>query len=267
MAYPSTLARTKDWGTEILTDADLEGQLDLIITWVNDLANSTTGHKHDGTTSEGPKILISNTTIASGAQGDIFHNGSAPARLAAGTSGQFLKTQGAAADPVWATVDADQSLDGSIVQVVNVLDGSVATGTTAINYDDTIPQNTEGDEYMTLAITPKSTTNKLRIDVYVFGGVDSTDSLCVALFQDSTADALAVGWSDHMQSTAPEKCKACSLSHFRTAGTTSATTFKVRAGRLSVGSATTFTFNGVGGSRKFGDKFASLITITEIKAS
>lgn len=38
------------------------------------------------------------------AQGDIFYrDGSGVARLAAGTSGQFLKTQGAGANPVWAT--------------------------------------------------------------------------------------------------------------------------------------------------------------------
>ena len=42
--------------------------------------------------------------IGSAAQGDILYRGaSAWARLGAGTSGQFLKTQGAGADPVWAT--------------------------------------------------------------------------------------------------------------------------------------------------------------------
>lgn len=36
-------------------------------------------------------------------QGDLYYNnGSAIARLGAGTSGQFLKTQGASANPVWA---------------------------------------------------------------------------------------------------------------------------------------------------------------------
>lgn len=42
--------------------------------------------------------------IVSAAQGDILYRGaSAWARLAAGTAGQFLKTQGAGADPVWDT--------------------------------------------------------------------------------------------------------------------------------------------------------------------
>ena len=56
MAWPTDLTRTKDWGTEIMTDTDLEGQLDLIIAWVMAMMNLTTGHKHDATENEGPKI-------------------------------------------------------------------------------------------------------------------------------------------------------------------------------------------------------------------
>lgn len=107
MAYPSDLVRTKNWGTEILTDSDLEGQFDLIINWVMAALNSTTGHAHDGTSNQGPKLSIASAlTIASQAQGDIIYasSSSAWARLGAGTNGQFLKTQGAAANPVWADV-------------------------------------------------------------------------------------------------------------------------------------------------------------------
>lgn len=46
--------------------------------------------------------------IGSAAQGDILYRGaSAWARLGAGTNGQFLQTQGAAANPQWATADGD----------------------------------------------------------------------------------------------------------------------------------------------------------------
>ena len=45
--------------------------------------------------------------IGSAAQGDILYRGAATwARLGAGTSGHFLKTQGAAANPTWAAVSA-----------------------------------------------------------------------------------------------------------------------------------------------------------------
>lgn len=64
MAYPSDLVRTKNWGTETLTDADLEGQLDLIINWVMAAQNSSTGHKHDGTSNEGPKLSVLADTVS-----------------------------------------------------------------------------------------------------------------------------------------------------------------------------------------------------------
>jgi len=54
---------------------------------------------------------------------------------------------------------------GFVVQMVSTQTGALQTDTTTIPADDTIPQNTEGFEVMTLAITLKSATNKLEIDV------------------------------------------------------------------------------------------------------
>lgn len=111
MAFPSDSARTKDWGTEVLTDADLEAQLDLLHNYFLACLNSSTGHSHDGTSNQGPKINITNLTVSSQAQGDIIYasSSSAWARLGAGTSGQYLKTQGAGANPTWATLIATQA--------------------------------------------------------------------------------------------------------------------------------------------------------------
>ena len=47
-----------------------------------------------------------------------------------------------------------------------------------------------------------------------------------------------------------------------TAGTTSSTTFKGRAGLSAAG---TLSFNGFGGARRFGGVMASSITITEVQ--
>lgn len=146
-----------------------------------------------------------------------------------------------------------------IVQVVNTQTGAVATGTTDIPFDDTIPQNTEGDQYMSLAITPTSATNKLKIDVvFSYGYSGDGLNITVALFQDTTANALAAMANgptnqNHMEYIA--------FSHYMTAGTTSATTFKVRAGDNG---SSTLTFNGRASARYFGGVIASSITITEI---
>ena len=65
-AYSSDLVRTKNWTTETLKDTDLEGQFDLIIAWVMALANETTGHKHDATENEGPKLVLTAAAAVSG---------------------------------------------------------------------------------------------------------------------------------------------------------------------------------------------------------
>jgi hypothetical protein len=161
---------------------------------------------------------------------------------------------------VKAYVDA-KKISGDVVQVVNTIVSTVATGTTAIPFDDSIPQKTEGTEYMTLAITPKNAANKLIIQVSCYlSNSNNNQSPTVALFQDDTADALAAAVHVH---TTGNQMGHIHLTHYMVAGTTSATTFKVRGGS---GVGATTTFNGYSGTRIFGGVSASSITITEIAA-
>ncbi len=65
------------------------------------------------------------TSIAGLAQGDVlYYNGTAWVRLGAGTSGQFLKTNGTGANPSWSTVTT---------KLVNVAQTSVNNGVNAGN--------------------------------------------------------------------------------------------------------------------------------------
>lgn len=145
-----------------------------------------------------------------------------------------------------------------VVQVVNTQTGTLATGTTAIPIDNTIPQNTEGDQYMTLAITPTNSNNNLKIEVVVNGAPDIGTWCLAALFQDTTANALAAQVSYQGANGGGTNLV---FTHYMTAGTTSSTTFKVRAG-TSTGSR--FSFNGGTGNQFMGGVMASSITITEI---
>lgn len=149
---------------------------------------------------------------------------------------------------------------GVVKQVVFTETGAVATGTALIPKDDTIPQITEGDEYMTRTITPGSTSNRLVIDVVYIGEQNTAGSLSitVALFRDAVAGALAVGVNEP---TAQTSLKTISFRHIMTAPSTSQITFRVRAGLRGAG---TLTFNGENGVRRFGGVLASSITITEI---
>lgn len=149
---------------------------------------------------------------------------------------------------------------GAVLQVVNFQTGAVATGTTIIPIDDTIPQNTEGNEYMALAITPTNASSKLLIEVtgLFSNSAAGGNNLVVALFQDSTATALATIWQWQLTATSG---LVINFKHYMTAGTTSSTTFKVRAGGAAAG---TTTFNGAAGARYLGGAVASSITITEL---
>ena len=155
------------------------------------------------------------------------------------------------------------ALTGKIVQIVNVTDGTTATGTTLVPPDNTIPQNTEGTEFMTLAITPTNASNKLLIQVVIVGSLNITNNATMtALFQDSTANALAATMQAARQA---DVANTTAFNHYMTAGTTSATTFKVRAGPYFAG---TYRFNGMASSaaQLFGGVSSSSITITEIEA-
>ncbi len=143
-------------------------------------------------------------------------------------------------------------------QFVSTIVTALSTGTGTIPLDDTIPQKTEGNEVMTLAITPQSTTSTLTIDIVVVCSASiSAANMIVALFQDSTDDALAAVSSEMSTITSPV---AISFRHVMASGTTSATTFKVRVGSAS---AATTTFNGANATRIFGGRCASSITIEE----
>lgn len=152
---------------------------------------------------------------------------------------------------------------GDIVQKQITHFTEVATGTTILPGDNSIPQNTEGNEYMTLAITPTSAVNKLFIESNGFWATNEATavlSMACALFQDTTVNALAA-----IGAAGPAQNRPCSMymSHYMTAGTTSSTTFKVRAG---AGAAGTTTFNGSNTTRLFGAINKSSLSVTEIFA-
>lgn len=144
-----------------------------------------------------------------------------------------------------------------VIQRVYTQYSAAATGTTTMPIDDTIPQNTEGTEVMTRAITPTNASNILQIEAVVYCSASILVTVTAALFQDSTADALAVASftipADTYLATIP-------LTYNMAAGTTSSTTFKVR---LGMGSASTVTFNGIAGTRRYGATTKSSISIME----
>jgi hypothetical protein len=163
-----------------------------------------------------------------------------------------------------ADINASAGIAGSklgtsaVVQVK--YDQTVALDTTATQLprDDTIPQNDEGKEFMSLAITPISSSSDLIIETELNLDTTVTNYMTVALFQDNNVNAIAASFI-HMSGV--EHTKRIHLKFKMTAGTTSSTTFKVRAGLSAAG---TVTLNGTNSSRFLGGVCTSYMQITEI---
>lgn len=148
---------------------------------------------------------------------------------------------------------------GAVVQTVITTYSTYANTTASIPWDNSIPQNTEGTEYITCSITPTSTTNKLIIETNLQVYINTAGNVAVvALFQDSTANALS---ARDFAPVGAQGLGPVAFTHVMDAGTTSSTTFKVRAG-VTGG---TLYIHGNATERKLGGAAISYLKITEIK--
>lgn len=193
--------------------------------------------------------------LASGTDGELitWDASGNPATVAVGSSGQVLTSNGAGAAPTF------QASGGDLVQQVRTTSSTYASTTSQIPTDNTIPQNTEGTEVGTLAITPTNSSNILVIDFSAQFALNAANACVVALFQDSTANALHATLNSKA-SGAP--ATHIFFRHYMVSGTTSSTTFKIRMGNSD--GTTTVAINGNSGANLFGGVEAWNITITEI---
>ena len=135
----------------------------------------------------------------------------------------------------------------------------MATGTTIFPEDDTIPQITEGHEFLTQAITPKQSTSTISIEIHIFYSQSTGTRSGIGLFKDSGSDALAFT-SNFINSAT--SMGSMQLFYAETSGNTTARTYRVRCGLIQ--NSGTFTLNGQSGARKFGGVALSTIRIMEI---
>ena len=148
---------------------------------------------------------------------------------------------------------------GTIAQVVSNTNTTWTTCGTIIPGDNTIPQITEGDEILSVAITPTNAGSTLRITVSlpVVGGAGSVVATA-ALFVDATVNALAVGTS---QVVTAGNVSSLRFEHEVSAGSTSSRTYRVRLGGWT---ATDVFLNGDNASRLFGGVAQAILTVEEI---
>lgn len=152
-------------------------------------------------------------------------------------------------------------LPGTEIQRVRFTSGAVSgVGATVTPVDDTIPQNTEGDQYMASpSLTPISSANVVDVVCQATVSNAGTGRQVGALFQDATANAIAV---DDTIGTAGQNC-IHHLEYEAQLQILTATVFKFRSGNSAGNGAT---FNGTGGARLFGGAYNSFIRVREIQA-
>ena len=143
-------------------------------------------------------------------------------------------------------------------QTVSFITGAYLSGVGQIPQDDTIPQNTEGYEFMSLPINPLSASSKLEVNSkgILYSNTSGSWRVAASLFRDSDLNAIgtdeAVGggtsWGVILFPNATINSNSTNL-----------TTFKFRAGSTI---SSTMYLNGYGG-RYYGGSFSSYIKINE----
>jgi hypothetical protein len=158
-------------------------------------------------------------------------------------------------------VTSDKVAPGAVVGMKTALFVAAATGTTIMPFDDTIPQITEGAEFMTITYSPQSTTNHVMVESLAWYSHDAANAQAgMALFRDAVVNALAV--TEQYQNTATAVVQN-SLMYDFVPGATTSITFRIRIGSQNAG---TLTFNGQSGTRRYGGVATSYMKITEYKA-
>jgi hypothetical protein len=171
-----------------------------------------------------------------------------------GTNGHVLTVDSAEATGVkWAAAGG-----GKVAQVVVTTTNTPATTTSIIAADNTIPQNTEGAEFMTVTITPTNASSTLIIEFDSWGSASSGLALVFAFFQDSTADAIGA----KIVSMSGNLAYAIAGKIVVSAGSTSSRTYKVRFGPSISGTATLLRTNAA--ANFFDTVDYANLTVTEI---
>lgn len=149
----------------------------------------------------------------------------------------------------------------ALIQHVYAQDGTLATingASQQIPGDNTKPQNTEGVQVITCAITPKSAASKLRVRVQVpLQVAASNTTLVLALFRDNGTDAIGAVWEEGDAST-----NYCYSATWEVdSGAATATTFKLRVGPTSN---VNVYLNGGSGTAFFGGLLMSSMSVDEL---
>ena len=171
---------------------------------------------------------------------------------------KLLAVNGAATDYTLVT-------SASVGNVLQYAAKAATTGntTTAIPFDATIPQVTEGGQAVSISFTPKSSTSLLKIKFSGMFNYSATNggNMTVALFSSVNGIPANAIQSKAFSSNDQNHLEMLEILHVVVAGTTDAITFQVRYGHSA--GATAY-FNQTASTAIFGAAAISFLEIEEI---
>lgn len=148
---------------------------------------------------------------------------------------------------------------GILVQQVRATTSTTGSTATAIPFDNSIPQNTEGAQVLTTSITPTNASNILKIEFDGWGHQSAASEYTVAIFQDSGADAIYATNGGNAASSGNTHVSGC---FYMVAGTASSTTFNLRVGAAA---GTTYWLRSPGTDNIYGGVSSFNLIISEIE--
>ena len=157
--------------------------------------------------------------------------------------------------------DLATTAKGSILQVVQDVKSAFFSTVTTIPLDDTIPQITEGAEFLSASITPNATSSKILVRV-VANVANSSISFInfIALFRGTGASAIATSWSRTVVGNNPTSPMV--IEFLDSPSTASSVTYTVRG----AGAGGTFQVNGASAARYAGGSLNTTLTLIEVAA-
>jgi|SRR5882672_3677613 len=201
------------------------------------------------------------TTVASDSGSAVMATGTQTGFTLSGASGVTTSASGS-------TITITGSGAGAPVQQIRSSTSTAGSTSTVIPYDNTIPQNTEGAQLLTVTITPTNSSHILVIEYnhWLSSLVDtaSQPKFISALFQDSTANAIYAQVDLQTAQNVQVVGGQVYGRYFMTAGTTSATTFKLRVGpATSSGTCSYFWLQDGSAGAKFSTAKLAVLTVTQ----
>ena len=182
-----------------------------------------------------------------------------PADIVAGADGRFLRRSSSVLG--FGAIVSDDLPAGTVLNAKFYESATEFVITNVIPFDNSIPQNGEGQQIITGSITPTKTTSKILGIVSLNGDSSSTSvQTVVAAFRGSVADAIAATWVKYINYSS-----LISFEFTDSPNTTSATTYSIRigpdSGTLYVNRQATAPTSLLGGSNKI------TLTLLEINPS